>query len=69
MKVKQKKVFKSVTITLETEEEVKLLWHLLNMPYRPFEEYCETRGVTSDGILKSKMFSIFNSITRGLNES
>jgi len=62
MKVTQEKEFNPITITLESEEEADILWHVLNTGLtRSPEEYVQCYGLTVEEILKkSDMWRVFN---------
>lgn len=75
MKVERQTDFQPITITLESQQEADLLWHLLNMPTKIVEEWLEKvvrerRGLNRPNSakalllilfsLKSEMFDVFD---------
>ena len=64
MKVREieEEVFKPIEIILESEEEVELLWHSLNLPPKTLESESEDYKVPMR--LVSKMWEMFDVVYR-----
>lgn len=58
------KSFAPITIVIETEQEAKILWHLLNMnAVQSKESYCKSNQLSDDFLNSSKvddMWKTFN---------
>lgn len=48
MKVEQKEIFQPITITLETEEEAKVLYNLIEKSYDKYNSGSEDRRILVD---------------------
>jgi hypothetical protein len=58
MKVERKETFEPVTITLESQEECEIIWHLLNMSILKYPDYFHKDKI--NGRIKSDMWQVFD---------
>jgi hypothetical protein len=65
MKIKKSKEFKPITLTLETEEEARLFYHMLNSPVGiPIKKYFENDYPTYHNWrdIRDDMWAVFDKV-------